>query len=1008
MLNKLNDNDFPDIRTLYKTRIKHKKIFSLSNLKMKVLKNENSHKRLNSDNNLVNDNNNIFFPLKKIKNKKIPLLLSPFSKNNSNKFLSDINLEYNNTERSEKIYKKSIDIFFEKLIDRKKQNSSNKYLNYTNNNFSSFLSTNNNNNKNNSPYKINFNEYTINNSNKEIISSFNNNNNNIKTEQNLLPKIKNYNFNNVLMKLFRIVSIYNSKNSHLNDIECVNMMNKEIEKFYKDSNNEKMDDYRKNYMRKFTNEIKYLFSNTEISKKINNIEHYNNTHKDKLYLENIIFNKTELTNIFGENYSNNLIRLKNKLFTEKVYQKYNINERFRNINKLFTERLKDHINLEKILFNNEITNNLMKSNSNYKTLNTENLIYKYRNSFNSPINFKERSFIANNYTEKNLDIVNKINEDKNDNNDEIFHILNLKENNLNNVLNTTKFKKNKSREKLNLKNNKNEKIILFKDENNKNNNDIKNIKNKLYNFEFNNYKKNSKNLNEIEKIDIQNGKLNENNEKINEKFEKLNENNEELNENYEKYNENIETINENKEKLNENNEKYNQNNEILNDEKIYKINNKDKSIKNLKNKNNKNLKKLKTKNIIKENINNQNNNNNKDLKEGKNKNYKIKNKKTKKIILNEEKTNNQNNNNDLINNTQDNNISNNKGLSSTGSWEEISSSENEENKNKNLHHHKHKNKKHHHHKNHNNNENNNESFSSKNSEYFEEEEKNENNFENKNSDSNNEIDTNNINNNNNNIQNENNNENNSINSQIIKEKIKNDKILIIDNNNNNINLKKNKENNISKFRKKNKYYDKSHLKNLFGLIKNAEILKQEKKENLLKKKSIHINQHPKKLESKNSFSQYENISLKIDKKIKKTRSKLFNLNVLDESIEYEKDNIREEYSLLSPNTRKKKTREMKLKLNEDIQFYLNQKNWDEKDRLKLMDMKNKINNLKDFNMDELNLFLDFNDELEDMKIAREMENRINKFCYNLNNNLSLNKNKREILESKIPWKDDIF
>ena len=1012
MLNKLNDNDFPDIRSLYKIRMKHKNDFSISNLKMKVSKIENSHKRLNSDNNVLNDNNSIFFPLKKIKKNKIPLLLSPFSKNNSNKFLSDINLEYNNnTERSDKIYKRTIDIFFEKLIDRKKQNSSNKFLNYINTNFSSFLSTNNNNN-NNFPYKINFNEFTINHSNKENFSSFTNNNNNIKTEQNFSPKIKNYNFNDVLMKLFRIVSIYNSKNNHLNDFECVNMMNDEIEKFYKDSNKEKMDDYRKNYMRKFTQEIKYLFSNTEISNKINKIEQYNNNHKNKLYLENFIFNKTELTNLFGEFYSKNLIRLKNKLFTEKVYQNYNINERFRNINKLNSERLKDKINNKKILFNNEQTFNLMKSNSNYNTFNTENSIYKYRNSLNSPININERSFIFNNFTDNNIINEKKINKDNNNNNEEIYHILNLKENNLFNVLNNSNIKiKNNNIKKINSKNDNNENILLLKKENIYNNIIIKNNKNnknKISDVELNKNNKNpncEENLNKnyIEKIEIEK-------ENLNEYREKLNENKENLNEKKEKLNENKENLNEKKEKLKENNSKLN--NEIINkindSEKLIinmnKINNDKKNMKNL------NIKNLKNKNINHDNIDN--NNNNKIIKELKEEKNKKKNKKIIKSILNKNKINNQNINNDSINNRKNNNISNNKNLSSTGSWEEMSSYfENEENKNRKLeHHHKHKynKRKHHHHKNHkqNTNENNTEFFSSKNSEYFEEEEKNENNLDKNNSISDKEIETHNI---NNNIQKNNSEINNSINSQTIKEKIKNDNINDNNkNNNNNKKLEEKKEKNISKFKKRNKYYDKSHLKNLFGLIKNAELLKQEKQENLLKKKSIHINQHPKKLESKNSFNQYENISLKNDKKIKKTRSKLFNLNILNESIEYDNNNIREEYSLLSPNSRRKKTQAMKLKLSEDINYYLSLKNWDEKDRLKLLDMKNKINNIKDFNMNELNLFLDFNDEIEDMKIAREMENRINKFYYNLNNTLLSNKNKREILESKIQWKDNIF
>ena len=49
-----------------------------------------------------------------------------------------------------------------------------------------------------------------------------------------------------------------------------------------------------------------------------------------------------------------------------------------------------------------------------------------------------------------------------------------------------------------------------------------------------------------------------------------------------------------------------------------------------------------------------------------------------------------------------------------------------------------------------------------------------------------------------------------------------------------------------------------------------------------------------------------------------------------------------------------------------------------------------------------------NEQIEDIKEIREMEKRINFFKDRLIEQITYNNNKREFLESKIKWKDNMF
>ena len=103
-------------------------------------------------------------------------------------------------------------------------------------------------------------------------------------------------------------------------------------------------------------------------------------------------------------------------------------------------------------------------------------------------------------------------------------------------------------------------------------------------------------------------------------------------------------------------------------------------------------------------------------------------------------------------------------------------------------------------------------------------------------------------------------------------------------------------------------------------------------------------------------------------------------------------------------------RDLMFKLKKDLNDYLSQSDqWSEKDKNKFLKFKEKIDvlNIRDIHK-YIEEIVGMNEQIEDIKEIREMEKRINFFKDRLIEQITYNNNKREFLESKIKWKDNMF
>ena len=103
-------------------------------------------------------------------------------------------------------------------------------------------------------------------------------------------------------------------------------------------------------------------------------------------------------------------------------------------------------------------------------------------------------------------------------------------------------------------------------------------------------------------------------------------------------------------------------------------------------------------------------------------------------------------------------------------------------------------------------------------------------------------------------------------------------------------------------------------------------------------------------------------------------------------------------------------RHLMFKLKKDLNDYLSQSDqWSENDKNKFLQFKEKIDvlNIRDIHK-YIEEIVGMNEQIEDIKEIREMEKRINFFKDRLIEQITYNNNKREFLESKIKWKDNMF
>ena len=105
----------------------------------------------------------------------------------------------------------------------------------------------------------------------------------------------------------------------------------------------------------------------------------------------------------------------------------------------------------------------------------------------------------------------------------------------------------------------------------------------------------------------------------------------------------------------------------------------------------------------------------------------------------------------------------------------------------------------------------------------------------------------------------------------------------------------------------------------------------------------------------------------------------------------------------------KKLKVFKLKIENDLKYYLTEDKWSQKEKKQFEFLKNQIKEIENNNpISEFNQILGIYEEIQDLKNTREQEKRINKFNEKLNDDLNDNKIKKERLKNQFKIIDNIF